>query len=204
MSWYSENGVDLKERTLLELYKSYQANARMNLELVYKYRDYFIAAFAALISVFVAVLVEFYKQQTPEYTLALIPIPALIFYLCYAGKSTTSRYYKHFLESIVVVAKIENILGIDCPVKFGTRKIEKLAWPDDKQLVVDRYHRAKYGTSMEAPEKSSKEFIESRLKKGDIVTSHHIFSIFQIVSIILIVMLVVLQLVHPIHTIISI
>ncbi len=187
LGWYSEEGVELKEETLIKLYEAYQANARMNLDLVYKYRDYFGVVFSVLTSLFVAGMVQFYKEPL---SVALLPVPFLMFYLAISGKTTTKRYYKHFLESIVVVGKIENMLGIDCQVKLAGRRIEKIAWPDDKQLVVDRYSKAKYGTDTASAEKCSKDFVESRMKKGEIATAKHIFSVFQIVSIILIVALV--------------
>ena len=78
MSWYREDGVNLKEETLIELYKAYQSNARMNLDLVYKYRDYFGVSFSVLTSLFVGGLVQFYKEPL---SISLIPIPLLLFVL---------------------------------------------------------------------------------------------------------------------------
>lgn len=188
MGWYSEDGVELREGTLIVLYKAYRANAQMNLELHYKYRDYYGVLFSVLTSVFIAGVVQFYKELI---SIALLPVPILIFYLAVSGKVIVDRYYRRFLESIGVIAKIENMLGVDSSVKLGNKKIERIVWPDDKQFIVERYYKARYGTEESPAERTSKEFVEKRMKKGDNITAHYIFTVFQIASIILLASLII-------------
>lgn len=180
--------MELKEKTLVLLYRVYRANSQMNLELHYKYRDYYGVLFSVLTSAFVAGVVQFHNEM---FSIALIPIPALMFYLCISGKVTVDRHYRRFLESIVVISKIENMLGVDSSVKFGNRKTERIVWPDDKQFIVDRYYRTMFGTGDSPAERTSTEFIETRMKKGDNTTARHVFTVFQIVSIALLASLAV-------------
>jgi hypothetical protein len=91
----------------------------------------------------------------------------------------------------VVISKIENMLGVDSSVKFGNRKTERIVWPDDKQFIVDRYYRTMFGTEDSPAERTSTEFIETRMKKGDNITARHVFTVFQIVSIVLLASLAV-------------
>ena len=185
--WYSEKGIEVKEGTLVELYKTYQTNAQMNLELHYKYRYYYGVLFSALVSVFVAGVLQFYKEL---FSIVLTPIPILIFYLSISGKKTVDRYYRRFLENIVMFSKIENMLGVDSVVKVRNRKLGKIVWPDDKQFIVARYYRARFGTEEELGARTSEEFVEERMKKGDNITAHRMFTVFQIIGIVLILLLV--------------
>ena len=111
----------------------------------------------------------------------LFALPSAIIVLSLIAIFSTTRYYTAWLRRVALVAKIENVLGIDSQVKLGNNQPEKLMCKKD-QTFMDNYYldsRKKF--------ESSEEFINKNKWKGDNKWAISTFLAFAILGVILIV-----------------
>jgi|GEM_PF-3129429 len=179
-SWLSEEGREISEDTLLKMYEVHSEDQISHLDSHYKYRNYYTAILAALLSIFVGGMLQFYKEP---FAPALLVLLLCIGVFSWLGKRTTDRYYKRFLESITILAKIENALGLDHSIKTKKSTFDDVLWINDEQLLPDRWVRDRRGRY-----KKSEEFISDRMNMGDSRNARWTFCIFGIISIILAVL----------------
>lgn len=174
--WLSEEGKEISNDALLKLYEIHSEDQISHLDSHYKYRNYYTTILAGLLAIFVGGMLQFYKQP---FAPALLVILFCIAVLSEFGKRTIDRYYRRFLESIAILSKIENLLGIDDSIKTENSEFTKVLWSNDKQLIPDRWirDRRQYETS--------EQFISERMKMGDNRYAHWAFSFFEITSTIL-------------------
>ena len=174
-SWLSEDGKKVEEPILLKIYDIYSKEQISHLDFHYKYRNYHITILSALLTIFVGGMLNYYEEP---FAPALIVILLLIVILSEFGKRTIDRYYRRFLESVTILGKTQNALGLDTGIKIDF-KPKKILWTDDEQIIPNRW------TSDRKECKSSKEFISKRMKMGDNQHAHWTFTSFEIVSVIL-------------------
>lgn len=160
----------------MKLYEIHSEDQISHLDSHYKYRNYYTTILSALLAIFVGGMLQFYKQP---FAPALLVVLFSIGVLSEFGKRTIDRYYRRFLESVSILAKIENILGVDNSIKTEHSEFTKTLWSNDKQLIPDRWirDRNQYETS--------EQFISKRMKMGDNRYAHWAFSFFEITSMIL-------------------
>ena len=179
-TWLSEEGIRISEHTLLELYKVQSEAQISHLDSHYKYRNYYTTILSALLTIFVGGMFQFYKEP---FALTLPVLLIFIVILSELGKRTIDRYYKRFLESVTILAKTENALGLDTGIKVDSKPTHVL-WPSDKQIIPDRWISDRVQAPSGKKYESSQEFISDRMKMGDNRIAHRTFRSFQIVSII--------------------
>lgn len=173
-SWLSEEGREIGEDTLLKLYEVYAKEQISYLDSHYKYRNYYTTILSALLAIFVGGMLQFHEKP---FAPALFFILLCICILSEFGKRTVDRYYRRFLESITVLAKIDNALGLDKTIKTTKSRFTNILWSNDKQLLPDRWIRDRQKHN------NSEAFISERMKMGDNRYAHWVFSFFELVSI---------------------
>lgn len=175
-SWLSESGREVSEDTLLRIYETHEKQFRAHLDLHYKNRNYYMTLVSALLSIFVGGMLQFYKET---FSLILFTIPISILVLSELAKKTMDRYYLSFLESVVILAKIEHILGLDRRLKIQKSRSRNILWPKDKQFILDRWTRGRYEYE------SSRQFVDEMMKMGDNRYAHWVFTILETITIFL-------------------
>ena len=164
-SWYSDlNGRAISREDFLSLYLRYHESMDDTLNRHFNVRNYYTVLLSALSGLYIGGILQLEtnnlsKLLIPNLVLFALPV-AIIVLLIIAIKSTT-RYYTAWLRRVALLAKIENILGIDSRVKLEDGKHEKLIWKKDKSFM-DNY----YVDSRKTCE-SSEEFIKKNKWKGD-------------------------------------
>ena len=182
MSWYSNKGREIGKDELLMIHQESQEGQISEVDLHYKYVNYYSTICSALLTAFVAGMLQFYKESI---SLVLLVIPIIVIIIAEHGKGAVDRFYQRFLEHIVISAKIENMLGLDSQIQIKGEPIpSKLLWPNDevfmpKRNVDDRFEYI-----------DSENFIKERMKGGANSKAHRIFSIFEILSIVLSLLLI--------------
>jgi hypothetical protein len=121
-------------------------------------------------------MLQFYKEQ---FSLMLFIIPINIVMLSELAKKTVDRYYLSFLESVVILAKIEHVLGVDGPLNTKKHKSGKTLWVNDSQFVLDRWIKGRYENE------SSQQFVSEKMKMGDNRYAHFVFTILEVTTILL-------------------
>ena len=175
-SWLSDEGKIIDENILLKLYEIYSEDEVSHLDYHYKYRNYYTTILSALLAIFVGGVLQFYEQPFAPALFALLPC---IFILSELGKRTVNRYYRRFLESIVILSKIDHVLGLERSIKTLRSSYTKILWPHDEHFLPERWiqDREKH--------KNSEDFISQRMNMGDNRYAHWTFSFFEIASAIL-------------------
>lgn len=172
--WLSQDGKEIDEKHLLKLYTVHSEEQISHLDSHYKYRNYYTTILSALLAIFVGGMLQFH--DTP-FAPALIFLLVCIVVLSEFGKKTTDRYYRRFLESVTILAKLDNALGFDKPINVK-REVKNVLWSNDKQLLPERW------VSDCQKHNSSKDFISERMKMGDNRYANWTFTFFEIMSLV--------------------
>lgn len=175
-SWLSKEGREISENVLLKLYDVHSKDQISHLDSHYKYRNYYTTILSALLAIFVGGMLQFYEKP---FAPALLVVLLSVGILSEFGKRTVDRYYRRFLESIVILAKVENALELDTCIKTKKSQFTQILWSNDKQFLPDRWIRDR------RKHNNSEEFISERMKMGDNRYTHWTFSFFEIMSAIL-------------------
>lgn len=181
MSWLNDKGKIIDENTLLKLYEIYSRNEISHLDSHYKYRNYYATILSALLAIFVGGMLQFDDQP---FAPALFVVLLCIGVLSEFGIRTVDRYYRRFLESIVIKSKIDHVLGLENSIKTLKSSYTAILWPGDKHFIPDRWFDGRRGP-LKAPINKSKDFISQRMNMGDNRNARLTFSFFEIVSVIL-------------------
>lgn len=166
-SWYSdEKGRELKEGSLISLYKIYHGYMGESLNRHFNVRNYYTVLLSALSGLYIGgilqlAIAEMNVIRWSMLHLVLLTLPVTVIILSVLAILSTTRYYSAFLRRIVLVAKIENMLGIDSQVKTKEKRPEDLLWEKDKRFMIQSYWDSRKTF------KCSEQFIEERKWKGD-------------------------------------
>ena len=184
-SWYSdEKGQEIDEPTPLSLYLRYHESMDETLNRHFNVRNYYTVMLSALTGLYVGGILqlEIAKINVPRLSMldfALLTLPVIVSLLSVVALLSTTRYYTAWLRRVVLVAKIENMLGIDNRVKTEKGRPRDLIWKKD-ETFMDKY----YVDSRKAFEKS-KKFIEKKRWRGDNLWATLTFVGFYILGVIL-------------------
>ena len=163
--WYSDlNGRPISKEDFLSLYVRYHASMDDTLNRHFNVRNYYTVLLSALSSVYIGGILQLEINNVSKLSIpyvVLVTLPVVIIVLSVIAIKSTTRYYTPCLRRVALLAKIENILGIDSRVKLEDGKHEKLIWKKDKSFM-DNY----YVDSRKTCESSDK-FIEKNTFKGD-------------------------------------
>lgn len=147
----------LKRNELLELYRVYQERQMGDLDMHFRFANYYAAALTALVTAFVLGFVHLRKEPEAGF-MAFVPL--LVILLVHQGKLTTFRFYRRYTEGRVRLTKIEYLLGlcgrIDVEKLPAGIEAQKKLWPDDCEFLPHRY------LAQSLPFSSSSEFIHER------------------------------------------
>jgi len=181
-SWLSSKGKQLKESDLLELWKQQNVNELAHLDLHFKYANWYSAFFIAFFGGYVIGLMQYLESFISILFLAL---PLLVIVLAQLGKRALDRFYQKFLETVVMIAKLEHLLGLDGCIKAEPTSREpyiestETLWPEDKHFIPLRYVVDRKG---DPPVKNSADFVRTRMKLGANKITHGTFLAFQITA----------------------
>jgi len=167
-SWYSdEKGRELDKGTLISLYKIYHDYMGESLNRHFNVRNYYTVLLSALSGLYIGGILQLavaninVAKWSMLHLLLLTP-PVAVIVLSLLAIGSTTRYYSAFLRRVVLVAKIENMLGIDSQVR--NKKVERprdLIWEEDEKFMVKYYWESRKAF------KCSKQFIKKKKWKGD-------------------------------------
>lgn len=174
-SWLSKDGKEVNADTLLKIYEAHEEQFRAHLDLHYKNRNYYMTLISALLSIFVGGILQFHREAL---SIILFAIPISVVVLSELAKKTMDRYYLSFLESVVILAKVEHILGLSGPLKIHKNGTSEELWPQDEQFILKRW-KERYNYE------SSEQFVNERMKMGDNRYAHWVFNILEIITIFL-------------------
>ena len=182
-SWYSNlNGQVISKKDFFSLYMRYHESMDNTLNRHFNVRNYYTVMLSALFGLYVGGSIQLEINNVPKLSTPYYGLVALLFAIIvlsvFAIKSTT-RYYVSWLRKVALLAKIENILGIDSQVKIKEKKPEELIWKKDKRFM-DKYYLDSRKTC-----ESSEEFIKEKKRKGDNMWAVLTFVAFGILSTIL-------------------
>ena len=185
-SWYSVDAKhELSVDTLISLYKRYHESMDLTINRFHNIRNYYTIMLIALFGFFGTLFVElsdkFFVSSTIYCLLNIIL--AGIFVLSIIAYKSTSRYYRAWLVRVTLIAKIENLLGLDKEVKTEIGKPHDLLWNKDIEFMLHRYVEDRFKF------KTSKDFIEDRMWKGDNKWARLTFIFFILLSILFSILL---------------
>jgi len=175
-SWLSKNGNEIDEEVLMKLYEVHYRHLETHISSFQKNMNLHITIIFALLTAFVTGVLQFYREPI---ALILIGIPCFMAFFAQIGKKTIDRLYRGFLESVVIVAKIENILGLDGNVSAKKSNTRKSLWNDDKTFLLDRWVKDRYECQ------SSVEFISKRRQGGIFQYANRVFNVLEYTGLIL-------------------
>ena len=167
-SWYSdEQGHKLDEDALLSLYKIYHDYMGKSLNRHFNVRNYYTVLLSALSGLYIGGILQvaIANMNVTRWSmlhLVLLTPPVVVIILSLLAIKSTTRYYSAFLRRVVLVAKIENMLGLDSQVK--NKKGERprdLVWEEDEKFMVKYYWKSRKAF------KCSEQFIKEKKWKGD-------------------------------------
>lgn len=181
MPWLSNKGKPIREETLLRLYEIYSRAEKSHLDSHYKYRNYYATMLSALMAIFMGGMLQFYDKP---FAPALFVVLLCIGILSEFGIRTGDRYYKRFLESIVIKSKIEHVIGFENSIKPLKSSYTEILWDEDEHFIPKRWFNGRRKI-VKVSIKSSKDFISKRMHMGDNRNARLTFSFFEIVSVIL-------------------
>jgi len=145
-SWYSdEKGRELDKETLLSLYKIYHDYMGESLNRHFNVRNYYTVLLSALLGLYIGGILQLVITGTnvirwSMHHLVLLTLPVTIIALSLLAIKSTTRYYGGFLRRVALVAKIENMLGIDSQVKTKKEKRPRdLIWEEDEKFMIKYY-----------------------------------------------------------------
>ena len=167
-SWYSdEKGRELDKETLLSLYKIYHDYMGESLNRHFNVRNYYTVLLSALLGLYIGGILQLVITGTNVIRWSmlhwvLLTLPVTIIALSLLAIKSTTRYYSGFLRRVALVAKIENMLGIDSQVKTKKEKRPRdLIWEEDEKFMIKYYWESRKAF------KSSEQFIKKKKWKGD-------------------------------------
>jgi len=177
--WYCEKSrADLTKEDLIKFHAAYLQKELGHLDFFYKYRNYYTVVLLALLASYSGILLQFYESRVLIIT-TVMPVSMIV--LSYFGTKSIDRYYLSFLETVTVIAKIENLLGIDKSVSSKLGKPLVSPFPCDETFMIKRHVTSRFGQEFDTSDK----FIEHMMRKGDNKWAHLTFSFFILVGIIL-------------------
>ena len=145
-SWYSDKkGRALDKDALLSLYARYHNYMGECLNRHFNVRNYYTALLSALSGLYVGGILQLVITgiNVPRWSMlhyVLLTLPITIIGLSVLAIESTTRYYSAFLRRVVLVAKIENMLGIDSQVKTKNEKRPRdVVWEKDEKFMVKYY-----------------------------------------------------------------
>jgi len=159
-SWYSNNAnLEFSKDNLISLYKTYYESLDLTLTHYHNIRNYYVILLTALFGLFFTLLAEPIVRET--FYLFYYVILIAIIGLSIIAYNSTNRYYRVWLERVVMVSKIENLLGLDDVVKTIMGEPHKLLWKNDPEFMLHRYiqDQSLFNTSQ--------DFIHNRMTEGD-------------------------------------
>ena len=166
-SWYSdEKGRKLDKDTLLSLYKIYHDYMGESLNRHFNVRNYYTVLLSALSGLYVGGILQLAiaGMNVTRWSIlhcVLLTLPITVIALSLLAIKSTTRYYSAFLRRVVLVAKIENMLGIDSQVKTDEKTPEDLIWEKDKKFMIQFYWESRKAF------KKSEDFIKEKKYEGD-------------------------------------
>ena len=166
--WYSEKGRTIDEKNLMSLYLRYHEDMGESLNRHFNIRNYYTVLLSALLGLTMGGRIQLANSQLTLLAELLLRISFLMLSLLICGLSiiaikSATRYYKGFLRMVVLVAKIENVLGLDDKIKLNSEKINKKYWKKDERFMIESYWKSRINPNIE----SSEDFIERMKHQGD-------------------------------------
>lgn len=140
---------------LMQLYCNYESNAKFVVDKMWANVKFFTTITSALLTTSVAL----YGSKSIQNTINIDPnikslvfavIPIIVIMISVIGMKNLKREYKRFLEWIVVIQKIHDMLGLH-------EEVQAKIYPGDKSLFPEHFENRNYNTS--------EQFVEDRLKK---------------------------------------
>ena len=183
--WYSdEKGRKLDKDTLLSLYTRYHEYMGESLNRHFNVRNYYTVLISALLGLYISgtVQLEIAALNVPRGStldLVLLTLPVTVIVLSAYAIQSMTRYYSGFLRMVVLIAKIENMLGIDCQVRTEEKRPEDWIWKKDRRFMIQSYWDSRRAF------KDSEEFINEKKWKGDNRWAVGTFVIFCFIGIVL-------------------
>lgn len=100
--------IDRKE--LFDLHNHYESVVKDELDFFFKYLNFYIGMLSALLAGTLTGLLSLKAPGALKYTLLLGPL--LIIFLAFIGYQNVRVYYRRFLEALVTIFNIKNMLGL--------------------------------------------------------------------------------------------
>jgi len=175
-SWYSiDSNNELNIESLLSLYDTYYSSLDVTLTHYHTIRNYYVIMLTALFGIFFSLLAV--PNALTNYYVFFHVILIAIIILAVIAYNSTNRYYRVWLERIIMISKIENMLGLDDSIKTTKEAPEKILWERDLFFMLNRYVEDRYSFN------SSQDFLDNRMKTGDNKWSRYTFLLFIFLSI---------------------
>ncbi len=157
---------------LIDLHGTWTREQISHLEFFYKYQNLYSTLLLALITAYIGMLLQFYDST---FILILIVILISMIILSLRAKISIDRYYRRYLESVVHIAKLENLLLIDKgPMSSEAGKPPISPWPSDENFIVKRFIDSRFDKCYT----NSEEWVNAKMKLGDIKRAKSTFEYF--------------------------
>jgi len=182
--WFSDDkGRKLDKTTLLSLYTRYHEHMGNSLNRHFNVRNYYTALLSVLSGLYMVRIIQLAiaNMKVTNWSIlhcVLLTLPLIISALSILAIFSATRYYRTFLRMIVLIAKIENMLGIDSQVKSEEKCSDNLIWEKDERFIIQSYWDSRIAF------KKSKEFIDEKKYGGDNKWTCATFAIFLVIGIV--------------------
>ncbi len=177
--WVSKDDSNkYSKNDLIALHRTWTQEQISHLDFFYKYQNFYSTLLLALITAYITLLLQYYNSIL-VIILGFIPVSMII--LSYLGIKAINRYFERYLESVVHIAKIENLLLIDMPpIRSEAGIPEESPWPSDPYFIVKRFIDSRFDDTYP----TSAEWKKAKMKEVDISRAHTTFWFFIVTALI--------------------
>lgn len=181
--WYKTDPEGLKWEEVIALYKIVDQRERAFREDLFHFTNFYSAVCYAILAVTLSGFLSLYGKGSV--ILALLFGPALTLAMCVLGIRVTSRIYRRIIEEISTKAKLENVLGLDSPLRIAQYLGEKPIWEEDSSILSPRHAQRRLRQN------GSAGFIDTAAKSGFYKDNRVYFGLIAISSILLTIAIIV-------------
>ncbi len=164
----------------IEIYGLFRNEIHKSLDFHVEHFGRFLTLISALLGI-TATAISYFKDNSFSQGFASCLGAVLGILASLIGMKLCDRFYEGMLEAITITAKIERALGIDVRPSPNSGNVPEMPFPKDEHLLPARWSNDRRDI------KTSKEFVDARMKEGSNKWVRRTFCLFIIANAVLLI-----------------